>query len=344
MLTVLSGFTLTTTHLRFVCEATTPLNLETEKYRAGQNLRGALGQVMMRTYCAGERDDPKHAATCPVHWLLAANEKPGEERRGYALVPPIRETPPEQVALHNLTQGDVPLEIPYKPGERFEFGITLFGHALKFLPYFVLAVPEMGRAGVGPGRGKFALKSVWAENPLTGNRECLLAEGDQLVRTPTLVMTHEQVSQYAEDILPGLIMHSMSITLRFMTPTRLIDQGRLAQAPTFAIFFARLLKRLDELNEQFGNGERRGMQAAQELQEIAQRVWLQSQDTRWIDVWSGSKQRGVATPLGGILGYATYSVRSSNDLVQLMPWVYWAQLVQVGKSTVKGNGVIAISR
>ena len=41
----------------------------------------------------------------------------------------------------------------YKPGERFEFGLTLFGRALQFLPYFVLAVPEMGRLGVGPGRG-----------------------------------------------------------------------------------------------------------------------------------------------------------------------------------------------
>ena len=41
-------FALTTTHLRFVCEVTTPLDLETEKDRAGNSLRGALGQVMTR--------------------------------------------------------------------------------------------------------------------------------------------------------------------------------------------------------------------------------------------------------------------------------------------------------
>jgi len=37
-------FALTTTHLRFVCEATTPLCLEIENFRAGQNLRGSLGR------------------------------------------------------------------------------------------------------------------------------------------------------------------------------------------------------------------------------------------------------------------------------------------------------------
>jgi hypothetical protein len=37
-------FSLTTTHLRFLCEATTPLRLEVDNFRAGSNLRGALGQ------------------------------------------------------------------------------------------------------------------------------------------------------------------------------------------------------------------------------------------------------------------------------------------------------------
>ncbi len=184
-------FTLTTTHLRFVCEATTPLRLEVENFRAGQNLRGALGQVMTRTYCTGDRNDAAHAATCPVHWLLAANEKPGQERRGYALVPPMS----EPVA-------------GLKPGERFEFGVTLFGDTLKFLPYFVLAVPEMGRAGVGAGRGKFALKSVWAENPFTRERECLLAEGDNLVHTPTLTLTHALVMDAAARLMPSVIARS----------------------------------------------------------------------------------------------------------------------------------------
>jgi len=48
-----------------------------------------------------------------------------------------------------------------EPGAVFDFHITLFGEAARYLPYFVLAVPETGRTGLGPGRGRFALKTIY---------------------------------------------------------------------------------------------------------------------------------------------------------------------------------------
>jgi hypothetical protein len=79
--------TFTATPLVFVCEALTPLQLD--GHRAGSNLRGALGEVMRRAYCGhstltpvpspwkGEGDSA-HSSTCPVCWLLAADERPGQ--------------------------------------------------------------------------------------------------------------------------------------------------------------------------------------------------------------------------------------------------------------------------
>lgn len=321
-------FGLTTTHLRFVCQAATPLHLEIETYRAGQNLRGALGQVMLRTYCAGDRHDPAHVAACPVCWLLAANEKPGQERRGYTLVPPI---PGEDDAANR----------PYEPGERFEFGITLFGNALKFLPYFVLAVPEMGRAGVGAGRGKFALQSVWAENPLTRKRECLLAEGENLVHTPTLTMTHTEVVRIANDKL-SMGNGEWRVAVDFLTPTRLIEEGELARAPSFDVLFARLLKRLDDLAEEYAGGTGRPREEIDALERLAARVRLIEAQTRWVEVWSGSQRRGARSPLSGIVGSATYAAEHAV-WQSLLPWLLWGQLAQAGKSVVKGNGVIRVS-
>ena len=334
-------FSLTTTHLRFICEATTPLRLEVENFRAGSNLRGALGQVMTRTACsaspcAGDWNDPAHTATCPVHWLLAANEKPGQERRGYAIVPPQREISPERLAAHNLSRGDIPSQVPYEPGERFEFGITLFGHALQFLPYFVLAVPEMGRAGVGAGRGKFALKSVWAINPLDGARECLLAENDTLVHTPTLTLNHARVVAAAERLMGN-------VEIRFLTPMRLIANEELLKAPSFATLFARLLKRLDDLEMQHGGGNRRGTDEVQTLHDLAKQVQPIETETRWVEVWSGSTRRGTPSPMSGFVGRAVYAA-APEVWRALLPWLVWGQLAQVGKDTVKGNGVIAINR
>jgi hypothetical protein len=263
-----------------------------------------------------------------VCWLLAANEHPGEERRGYALLPPLN--PPDC----------------YAPGERFSFGLTLFGNALRFLPYFVLAVPEMGRMGVGAGRGRFALRQVWAAAPLAdgllqgvedplqgaGESQPLLAEGEALVHTPTLMISAERVIGAAEQ-LAG----SGRLSLNFLTPTRLVEDGQLLKAPDFGVFFARLLKRLDELNEQFADGERRPLDEVNALHAFADRVRLIETQTRWVEVWSGSSRTGKETPLSGFVGLATYSA-PPEVWAPLLPWLIWGQGTQVGKDVVKGNG------
>jgi len=316
--------TFSLTPLRFVCEATTPLRLEESAYRAGNNLRGALGNVMQRAYCAGDRRDPAHAATCPVCWLLAANEHPGQERRGYTLTPPRCEP-----ALES-----------YQPGERFEFGLTLFGGALRFLPYFILAVPEMGRMGVGAGRGKFALKQVWTIDPFDDERECLLAEGEALVHTPKLTMTDERVRGVVTKLETSLASTGR-LTRNYLTPMRLIQDEALLKAPDFGVLFARLLKRLDELEEQFGNGRRRPFDEVQSLHAGADRVRLVESGTRWVEVRSGSTRSGQPTWLSGFVGSATYSA-SLEIWRPLLPWLVWGQLAQVGKDTVKGNGIYEI--
>lgn len=318
-------FSLTTTHLRFVCEATTPLRLEADTFRAGSNLRGALGQVMTRTYCAGNANDPDHVAHCPVHWLLAANMKPGEERRGYTLVPPLAEAEKDCLQV----------------GEPFEFGLTLFGSARQFLPYFILAVPEVGRMGVGPGRGKFELKRVWALNPLTGESESLLEAGSNLVHVPTLVVDHGCIEQIANDRLQRGDGKDLELEIEFVTPMRLIRNEQIVKVPEFLALLGRLLERADELNQQFANGARRPLAEVKALQGLAARVQLVEVHTRWVEVWSGSQRRGAASPLSGFVGRATFA--ASLDVWRaLLPWLLWGELIQVGKDTVKGNGVMRV--
>jgi len=320
----------TTTHLRFVCEATTPLKLDAAAYRAGTNLRGAMGNVMQRAYCAALTPDPSptrrgeidpnHVATCPVCWLLAANEKPGQERRGYTLTPPLDEP-----------------ETGYAKGDRFEFGLTLFGETIRLLPYFILTVPEMGRMGVGAGRGKFDLKQVWAVDPFNAQRECLLAEGENMVHTPTLTLS--SVEGHAEKISQTM---NGTLSIQFLTPMRLIVNEQLLKAPDFAVFFARLLKRLDELNDQFGDKRRRPLEEVESLHALANQVRLIESGTRWIDMFSGSSRTGNRTPIGGFIGKAKYS--APHDVWRtLLPYLLWGQSAQVGKDTVKGNGVFKIS-
>jgi hypothetical protein len=302
-----------------MCEALTPIHLP--PYEAGSRLRGALGSVMRRAYCLESRSKTppaEHAATCPVCWLLAANEHPGEERRGYALRPML--DPPEVM----------------QPGQRFSFGLTLFGDALRFLPYFVLAVPEMGRNGVGTGYGKFALRQVWADDPLTGQPEPVLAEGDALVHVPEPALCEERVQAASEHWLRE-VEAGGPVRLLFHTPMRLIEDGRLLKSPDFGVLFKRLLERLDELSVQFGGGTPRPLDEVRHLQTLADQVRLMDAQTEWIDVKSGSTRRGQPSWISGFVGEAVYSA-PLDVWRSLLPWLIWGESTQVGRSVVKGNG------
>lgn len=313
---------LTITHLRFDCVAGTPIRLG--PHNAGQRLRDALASVMRRAVCPEtgrrERPTPEHAAVCPVCWLLAAETEPGEVRRAYAVVPP-RE----------------PVDV-VEAGRRFAFGLTLFGDGFRFLPYFVLAVGEMGRVGVGPGRGNFELEAIWAGNPLAGRVEPMLRPGDTMVHVPDAPITWEQV-QAAADQLRSALGNGAPLRLRFLSPTRLVFDEVLVKTADFGVFFRRLLERIDHLREQFADGAGRPGEEIDRLYALADQVRVVEDNTRWVEVssWSGRQRRKQY--LSGIVGTATYRAR---DWGELLPWLVLGQATQVGKLAVKGNGVFEI--
>lgn len=310
------AFPLTYLRLRFTCRAETPLVLG--GLRAGSNLRGALLAVMRRATCAGNASDPAHAAACPVCWLASADDHPGQERRGYTI------TPPRSVAETIQPRGE------------FDFRISLFGDAARYLPYFVLAVPEAGRNGMGPGRGRFALKAIHAERLLEDDWP-VLKEGDNIVRPLANPVTHADILRAAEAFAARLEGKQPRLKLDFHTPLRLILDGHLLKAPDFGVLFVRLLERLDELAVQHAGGSPRPAEDRQSWWELAGRVSLVESQARWVEVPSGSSRTGQRTWISGLVGPAWYSA-PAEVWWALLPWLLWGEATQVGKDTAKGNG------
>jgi hypothetical protein len=318
------GFPLTSLHLEFICQATAPVNLG--GWHSGANLRGALTNIMKRSACSCPpgQPDPQH---CPVCALIVANEHPGQERRGYALVPP-----------------NMPGEV-IRAGEQFSFGVSLFGDAQQQLLFFLLASIEAGEQGVGLGRerglGRFALHEVWAVNPLGDERDCIRAAGEARVREPRLMLTHAYVQALADQILqhgwPGED-EMCRLELRFLTPLRLIEDEHRLKAPDFGLIFEHLLKRIDQLARQYCGAERRPMDEILALQAQANTVRLVNVNTRWLDVAGGSARLGRKVEQGGLVGNAVYSA-SRASWQALLPWLLWGKATQLGKMVVKGNGL-----
>lgn len=308
--------TLTLTHLRFDCTARERIHLG--GFSAGERLRNALTAVMLRAGCAegGLQPSAAHAAACPVCWLLASQADPGEVRRAYSLVPPV---PAPQIL---------------EPGQDFSFTLTLYGEGIRYLPYFVLAVPVMGDVGVGPGRGPFALRAISALDPLTGRQQIVLLPGEQVVRIPNLLVRFPP---------PEPAPQGNRLIIDFLTPLRLIyrlgERETLLKIPTFDIFFQRMLERIDELGRQYAGAERRPADQIEALNAAARSVRLVEQHTQWIDLFTYSGRKGTSTPMGGLVGSAEYY---SEQWLLLLPYLRFGQAVQVGKLTVKGNGVFSI--
>lgn len=314
---------LTLTHLRFDLTATSPIKLDV--HQAGERLRDALARVMLRATCAetprASRPTPEHAAVCPACWLLAAEVEPGEVRRAYCLAPP-----------------HPPLDL-VAPGERFAFVLTLLGSGFRHLPYFVLAVPEMGRIGIGPGRGQFALHSILALNPLREQSEAVLAQGEQVVRVPENNLDWGSIQDALQPLSQHIQGNGNNLTLQFLTPTRLVESKSLVKSPDFGVFFRRLLERIDQLSQQHAGQDRRPKAEVERLYRLADQVRLVESNVEWVDIWGPSKRKRRSTPMGGFVGMATYRAR---DWDALLPWVVMGQGVQAGKLAVKGNGVYQI--
>lgn len=325
--------------LRFITEVRTTIELNEHQ---GSAIRGALYHAMLNRFCnnrqAKECTVCPLVITCPVATLLSTL-KPGasggrDVPRPYTIQPPITDLG------HPVEDGRGRLFFHHRPGERFEFGLTLYAQALQLFPYIVLTVQSFETEGIGRRmqrkdghwrRGVVKIQEVWAENPLTGERQPVLTAEDNTVQVPDVPITHGQVGGKAED---G--MKNGECKVRFLTPTRLVAGGRLIKPRDFRFkpLLQRLLDRLEALSRDFSSTQLdvdfSGLVAASET------VRVIDNDLRWEELRSYSTRRQADTPTSGLLGTVTLA---AEDWSPFLPYLIWGQFTHVGKDATKGNGM-----
>ncbi|MGC9400731.1 MAG: CRISPR system precrRNA processing endoribonuclease RAMP protein Cas6 [Anaerolineae bacterium] len=330
--------------LHFVTKVQTTIELNEHQ---GSALRGAFYHALRRKFCHFSYDRELYCArcslvtTCPVATLVSTMD-PGHER-GRDRPRPYTVQPPLPGSGHPWEWRDGRVTFRYEPGETLSFGLTLYGEALALLPYVVLATAEFEKGGLGRRlkqpdgrwrRGTISVQEVWTDNPLTGERQPVIRKGTREVEVPDIPVTHPQVLENAE-----LRMENAELRMWFLTPTRLIDGGRLLKPETFHFkpFFQRLLERLEALSEQFSDTPLH-VDFPTLLQQ-ARAVRLTENRLTWEEVRSYSTRRHRSSPRGGLMGRVTLQ---SDDWTPFLPWIIWGQFTHVGKSTVKGNGMYRI--
>jgi len=329
--------------LRFVTEAQSIIELNEHQ---GSAIRGSLFHALRNRFCGNKRADEcancPLVATCPVATLVSTF-RPGGERgrdvpRPYTIQPPL---PGAGGHLFDLPDGRAVFR--YAPGERFEFGLTLYAQALQLFPYIILAVHGLEQGGIGRKtqqahgrwlRGTFAIREVWAENPLTGERQPVMGTDDRMVQIPDIPITHRQVCESASRRIGESA--SRRVTIRFLTPTRIVEHGHLLKPHRFRFqpFFQRLMERLESLSRNFSDTPLR-FDDPKGLIEAAGRVRVSDNGLVWEELRSYSTRQRKDTPTSGLLGTVTLEV---DDWSPFLLWLVWGQFVHVGKDAVKGNG------
>ncbi|MDH3348455.1 MAG: CRISPR system precrRNA processing endoribonuclease RAMP protein Cas6 [Desulfobulbaceae bacterium] len=195
----------------------------------------------------------------------------------------------------------------YPPNHTFHLELTLFGEAKNCFPICHAALEYLGgEMGIGEPRGKYMVQAV------------------------------EESELHAVEPAPEHSMPDETTTnLRFMTRTRIKDQGRLLRdSLPFPVLFSRLLGRIDTLAHFYGTGRIIERDIRKNLQNQAVQIRCPSSNLNY-DEWarfSGRQKQWMK--FGGLLGTATYH----GNLNPFLPYLRLGQHTHIGGKTSFGLG------
>ncbi|HHT9145919.1 MAG TPA: hypothetical protein ACFYD4_09605, partial [Candidatus Wunengus sp. YC61] len=119
----------------------------------GSAFRGGFGYAFKRVVCVTknrECDDCILKQKCIYSYIFET--PPPEDTEMLRLYPKV---PHPFVIEPPITEKQT-----FEPGETFSFHLILIGNAIDYLPYFIYTFTELGKQGIGQGRGKYDLVQV----------------------------------------------------------------------------------------------------------------------------------------------------------------------------------------
>lgn len=292
--------------LRFIYRLRDPLSHGFQ----GSVWRGALGYALKRTICIYQ-DPFKHS--CEKCALLA-----------HCPYPPIFEpvTKGRARGKHNAPRPFV-LEPPVharrtvKAGKEISLGMVLMGPALDNFPAISRAAAILGERGLGDDRARAALIRLEA----VGEQVYQLWPESQFEAVP--VYQAERFVEMAAK-LPS------TLTLNFITPTRVKRDGKLVSRPDAETIIRLILRRLIGLAQMYGTP---WYPPTEQLIKAAKALPV-SGDTDWQPISHVSSRQKRRMPLGGFEGRLTlYEVPEDIRALLLL-----GSLVHIGKLATYGHG------
>jgi CRISPR-associated endoribonuclease Cas6 len=308
--------TITVGRFELTVEAKDPIILPPYK---GSTLRGGFGIAFRKTVCVIKGKECKECllkGQCIYSYVFETPPPSGTKvMRKYEAAPhPFIIEPPLQKRMG------------YKPGDWFSFGLTLIGKAVDYLPYFIYTFDQLGSMGIGKGRGKFELKEVQSRENREDPSIIYSSRTKQLKPfNPEKIIIETDGREPAQEI--------KSLTIEFLTPTRLYYNERLVFDLEFHILVRQLLRRISLLSY-FHCGIDPSVWDFKGLINKAQEVKVTDRNLGWYDWERYSGRQETKINMGGFVGKIAFT----GDLTPFWPYLLLGEYVHVGKGSSFGLG------
>jgi hypothetical protein len=210
----------------------------------------------------------------------------------------------------------------YEPGQSLSFNLILIGRGNDYLPYFVYAFEELGKMGIGRGRGRYRLEVIEA-----GGRH--VYEAGHKVLEPN---TPESLDVTWQNETSGRGVAS-SVGLAFQTPGRIMYQRSLTSNLDFKVLMTALLRRLFLLSSFHCSQSGPPWDHKAVIAKAADVVTLEN-SLNWRDWERYSSRQQARMKMGGVVG----EVRYAGELDRFISILKAGEILHVGKGTSFGLG------
>jgi len=215
----------------------------------------------------------------------------------------------------------------YTKDETFTFSLTLIGKAKEYLPYFIYTFDELGKMGIGKGRGRYKLKKVstTSNNGRSKQKEIYQGESKVLKGDFNPITWRDAVQDKS-------LLNKNELRLFFRTPTRIKYHEDLVLDLEFHILIRSLLRRISTLSY-FHCGSELDIDF-KGLITKAEEIKTEGRYLSWQDWERYSNRQETRMKMGGFVG----EIGFKGELEEFLPFIILGEYIHLGKGTSFGLG------
>lgn len=309
---------------KFVCKLTDECQLPKFK---GSTFRGVFGRALQKISCGLQE---KNCSSCGIKYnclyakVFETQKQDEQENENVVLSHPY--------IIESLENE----KTFFKKDDFLEFNLILFGDFVFDIPYFIYAIIEMGKIGIGKKnknneRSRFILEEVFLKNFSIYSSKNPIIKNDIVKKYASVLSKDDLLVNKNSGVEKKQVKIILETPLRFKSNNKFYKDDL-----EFSILIKSIFRRMNSLFKLYGEGILELNN--KELISSADKIKIKDSNLLWNDLRRYSLRQESAMFIGGLVGEVVYV----GDLENFYPFLKVAEIFHVGKQTSFGLGKIRI--